>query len=170
MLRRAVLFGAAPAVAGTRPPKREEAAFLLQFRLRETPAEVRRKMGPPDRIAGFGAGLVSWQYHVGQEDHHDFSHAFCFRESESALISVTRNTEEPETVDSLFPPKETFTQRHPETGWPVRVRRMSGGRILVAAGVAGPGQPTTQLIYIRESETRIFLPWLTVYPKASGIL
>lgn len=161
MLRRTLIFGA-PLVAGTRPPGRSEAAFLLRFNLRESQEQVRRLLGPPAQVSDFGEALISWQYHIDQHDHHDFSHTLCFRKSEGTLISITRNTEEPERVDHLFPVRETATQKHEASQWSVRVRRMAGSRLLVAAGVSEPGQPTTQLMYLRESEAKIFLPWLSV--------
>ena len=42
----------------------------------------------------------------------------------------------------------------------IRVRRLSGGRLLMAIGTSKPGQTTGQLVLMRESELTHFYPWL----------
>jgi hypothetical protein len=132
----------------------------LLFSLNEQRAQVERRMGSPAMIAQHG-DLESWQYQIGLEDHHEFSHQLVFRISTGALISFTRNYEVEESVDELFPAGETRVEHFPDTEHSVmrmRVRRMDGGRVLLALG--GFGEPTTQVMMIREAELKHFHEWL----------
>ena len=105
----------------------------------------------------------SWQYQIGVEDNHEFSHVLLFRVSTGELLSLTRNWEQERSVDEFFPEAESRVYYYPDALHPeygVRVRRLSRGRVLMAMGSAGPGQPTGQVVLIRESEIHVFHPWL----------
>jgi|WetSurMetagenome_2_1015567.scaffolds.fasta_scaffold370170_2 hypothetical protein len=133
---------------------------LLAFQLNEKPAQVIQRFGQPALITPFGE-FQSWQYQIGVADNHEFSHILLFRGNE--LLSLTRNWEEERTVDEMFPAKESKVYYYPDARNPaygVRVRRLSGGRVLMAMGSAEAGQPTGQVVLIRESELPHFHPWL----------
>jgi hypothetical protein len=133
---------------------------LLQFQLNEKPEQVVKRLGRPFLVTPFGE-FESWQYQIGVEDNHEFSHILLFRGTE--LLSLTRNWEQERTVDEMFPAKETKVYYYPDAKNPaygVRVRRMSGGRVLMAMGSVEAGQPTGQVVMIRESELAHFHPWL----------
>ncbi len=66
---------------------------LTWFQLNETEEEVVRALGSPTVVADFGADFRSWQYQIGDIDHHEFSHWLVFRASDRKLLSVTRNYE-----------------------------------------------------------------------------
>lgn len=139
---------------------------VLPFQLTESRAQVRQKLGQPALVVPAG-DFESWQYQVGVEDNHEFSHVLLFRVSTGELLSATRNWEQECSVDELFPAAESRVYyfpdaQHPEYG--VRVRRLSGGRVLMAMGSAKAGQPTGQVVMIRESELAIFHPWLKLVP------
>jgi hypothetical protein len=96
-------------------------------------------------------------------DEHDFSHQLVFRKTDNQLISVTRNYEPERNVDQWFPPAETTVHFYPDANKPqysVRLRHLSGGRILMAMGTSKAGDTTGQIVLIRESELRYFHPWL----------
>jgi hypothetical protein len=79
------------------------------------------------------------------------------------VVSVTRNFGEPQVVDDLFPAAETTVHSWPSTGTPkfrVRLRQLSGESLLLAIGTAKPGDRTTQLMLIRRSALKTFMPWL----------
>jgi len=123
--------------------------------------DVTRVLGKPSMVADFGADLRSWQYQIGNADHDDFSHSVVYRRSTGRLVSVTRNLEPERNVDDLFPSSETCYFPNPtEPKFAVRVRRLSGDRLLIAIGVAKPGQKTGQIVWIRESELVHFYPWI----------
>jgi hypothetical protein len=133
---------------------------LLAFQLNEKPAQVIQRLGQPALITPFGE-FQSWQYQIGVADNHEFSHILLFRGSE--LLSLTRNWEEERTVDEMFPAKESKVYYYPDARNPaygVRVRRLSDGRVLMAMGSTEAGQPTGQVVLIRESEVQHFHPWL----------
>ena len=138
---------------------------LEWFLLTETRAEVTAAMGSPVLVADFGSGMQSWQYQVGDIDHHEFSHQFVFAGPEKTLISVTRNYEPELSVDQFFPARETTVHQYPDSGAPqysLRLRRLPGGRVLMAMGSSRPGQVTGQLVLMRESSLEVFYPWLAV--------
>ena len=86
-----------------------------------------------------------------------------FRREDGKLVSVTRNFHFAVNVDALLPVKSTQTYYWPnetDRQWPVRVRRMANDRLVIAMGVANPGETTTQVLIIRRSVLRLFLPWL----------
>jgi hypothetical protein len=136
---------------------------LLRFQLTESRQQVAELLGLPALVAPFG-DFESWHYQLGIDDHHEYSHNLVFRQDTGELVSVSRNYEEkPQVVDELFPEPESFLEHYPSADRPamtLRVRRLEGGRVLIALGAAAPGQPATQLLLIRESELRLFLPWL----------
>ncbi len=135
---------------------------LLSFELNEKPAELTQRLGRPALIVPSGE-FESWQYQIGIEDNHEFSHILLFRKSTGELLSLTRNWEHERNIDELFPPEQTkvyFYSDEQTPAYGVRVRRLSGGRILMAMGSAAPGQLAGQVVLIRESELHIFHPWL----------
>jgi hypothetical protein len=158
------LLAAAPLFSQIRRPVDPEVreGVLQWFQLNESSESVSRVMGTPAMMAPFG-DFVSWQYQIGIEDTHEYSHQLVFRKSDGALISVTRNYEHERTVDEWFPEGVTSTYHYPDATHPqysVRVRRLPGGRVLMAMGVARPGEATGQVVLIRESELQFFHPWL----------
>jgi hypothetical protein len=48
------------------------------------------------------------------------------------------------------------------------VRRLSGGRVLIAMGSTKAGQLTGQVVLIRESELALFHPWLKLDSNLSA--
>lgn len=146
------------------------AAGPVLFTLEETREQVARAMGSPDLVANFGTDLLSWQFRLGGVDHHsggctagEYSHQLVFRKSTGKLVSVTVNFEHDQKVDALFPEDETAVHHYPDAARPqlsVALRRLPGGRALIATGMPEPGRSAAQLLLIRESEIRHFLPWL----------
>ncbi|WP_321473192.1 hypothetical protein [uncultured Paludibaculum sp.] len=131
--------------------------------LNETTDGIRKELGQPALVADFGADLVSWQFQLGDIDHHDFSHVLVFRRTDRALLSVTRNYEPERDVDALFPAAETASYAVPDTGvarFRMRVRRLPGERLLLAMSLDGAHQPVGQLVLMRASEVGRFYPWL----------
>ena len=124
-------------------------AELIWFTLRESPEQMVSALSKPAIVADFGKDFQSWQYQIGTIDHHEFSHQVVFRKSDRSLVSVTRNYESERTVDTWFPESETTVHRMPgehKTQFTVRVRRLAGGRVLMAMGVSQPGQKTGQIV------------------------
>lgn len=153
---------AAASLAFPEQDPRGTAAHLLQFSLTETPAAVVARMGAPRVTADFAPGLRTLQFQIDTHDNHEFSHAFCF-DTAGRLLSITRNSEEPELVDPLFPAAATRSYQWPAEGKPqyrVRVRALPDGRFLIAMGVGQAGEKTTQLILARRAALEAFFPWL----------
>ena len=67
--------------------------YVLAFQLNETSAQVVQRLGRPALLAPAGE-FESWQYQIGIEDTHEFSHVLLFRVSTGELLSVTRNWEQ----------------------------------------------------------------------------
>lgn len=135
---------------------------LKWFSMNESFEQVAAALGPPTATAEFGNDYISWQYQIGDIDHHDFSHQLVFRRSSSTLTSITRNYEPERNVDHLFPPAETSVHEYKEGGksvFSVRLRPLSNGRVLMALGVS-PNQTTGQLVLIRRADLRYFYSWL----------
>lgn len=133
------------------------------FALTETREEIARLLGPPVAAAPFGSDFVSWQYRIGEGDHHDHTHLLVFRRSTGVLVSVTRVYEPERAVDEYFPAGKSAVYEYAPPGgapYPVRLRRLSGGRLLLAMGSARAGAPTGQLVLMHESVMRHFHPWL----------
>jgi hypothetical protein len=144
---------------------------LIWFLLTETREAVARSLGQPTMAADFGGDFHSWQYQVGDVDHDDFSLHVVFRKSARTLISVTRNYESGQNVDALFPKNETTVHHFPDAKKPqfsLRLRRLSGGRVLMAMGTSKAGDPTSQLVLMRETELRYFYPWLLEQLRAES--
>ena len=134
----------------------------LALTLQEQRSQVTQRLGPPAMVAANG-DFESWQYQIGIEDHHEFSHQLLFRISTGELISFTRNYEPAVNVDGLFPEAESRVEHYPDAEHSVmvvRVRQLSGGRVLLALGSSKAGEPASQLTVIRGSDLRHFHPWL----------
>ena len=132
------------------------------FQLVESESEVRKCLGQPAMVADFGE-YRSWQYQIGEVEHDEFSHALVFRKPDGKLVSVSRNYNPERNVDAFFPASETAVHWFRADGQPdfaMRVRRLPGGRVLIAVGTSKPGQTTSQLVLMRETELRHFYPWL----------
>lgn len=137
--------------------------------LTETPAEIARRAGPPRLEVSFGSGFLAWQYRFGSEiDRDDFSHYLVFEKSSGSLVAITRSYASQQNVDELFPEAETSVYEEPNSRFHVRVRRLSGGRMLLAMGAAKPGDRTDQLVLIRANTIRNFYPWLANQLDATG--
>ena len=132
---------------------------LKWFQLGETESEVRARLGQPAMIADFG-GYRSWQYRLDEAtDHDDFSHALVFRKSDGKLVSISRTYAEERNLDAFFPDGSGKVHYYPDAAKPamtIRLRRLPGGRVLLATGVALSGQITL----MADSELRIFYPWI----------
>ena len=133
------------------------------FQLTEDREQVGKLLGKPVLVAESGKDFYSWQYQIDSSDE-DYSHYAVFRKTDGKLISVTRQYEPERNVDVLFPLAETVVCYFPDEAKPTfsaRVRRLSGGRLLIAMGSAKPGQKTGQLLLIRETELGNFYPWIS---------
>lgn len=154
----------------TADPVVREGKFVW-FELSESMEQVARRLGQPALTADFGADFRAWQYQIGLDDHHEYSHYLVFRRSDRSLISISRYFEPERNVDALFPEPESkayFLQDGAKTPFGVRVRRLTGGRLLIAIGAPRAGQTTSQLVLIRESDLRFFHPWLDEQLKSRG--
>jgi len=139
------------------------AAELLRYSLEETPTQLTRWLGPPVQIADSDPHVITWYYQTDIQDPHDHSHLLVFRKTDGRLISVTRNFHLPVNVDALFPAGKSQTHYWPSENdrqWSVRVRKMGEDRLAIATGAKGPGDLTTQVVIIRRSALKTFLPWL----------
>ncbi len=126
----------------------------LAFTLHEHRQQVEQRMGRPSTVTAFG-DFESWQYQIGIEDHHEFSHQLVFRVSTGELISFTRNYEGDPNLDALFPSAESHVEHYPDAEhevMQVRVRQMKDGRFLLGIG--------SQLMLIQGTELKNFQPWL----------
>ena len=113
-------------------------------------------------VTDFG-GYRSWQYQIGEVEHDDFSHAVVFRKSDGKLVRVSRTYSPERAVDSFFPPSETTVYWFYASGqpdFPMRIRKLPGGRVLIAVGTSKPGQTSGQLVLMRANELTHFYPWL----------
>jgi hypothetical protein len=132
------------------------------FQLNESATEVRKLLGQPAMVADAGE-YSSWQYQIGAVEHDDFSHVLVFRKSDGKLVSITRSYNPERNVDAFFPADQTTVQWFHTAGqsdFPMRVRRLAGGRVLIAVGTSAPGQVTGQLVLMLESEARRVYPWM----------
>lgn len=134
---------------------------LVWFELTETMPAVTRALGAPKLVADFGNGQRSWQYFLSEGDNHDPSHYLVFGRADGKLVSVTRNFEPERNIDELFPAAETTTHYLDAThSYGARVRRLSGGRVLIAPGSMKAGQPAGQLILMRAADVARQYPWI----------
>jgi hypothetical protein len=104
---------------------------LKWFQLVESESEVRKYLGQPAMVADFGE-YRSWQYQIGEVEHDDFSHALDSANRTETLVSVSRTYNPERGVDSFFPPSKTTVHRFRaagQPGFPVRLRRLPGGRV-----------------------------------------
>lgn len=155
-----VLLLAAPRAFAETPL---QVAEILRFSLTETPAQIIRGMGQPAMVNDSDTLFRTWYFQTDVLDKHDHSHVLLFRKSDGRLLSVTRNYHVPIAVDALFPAGKSTIYHWPDAGKPqlsVQVREYDADRVLIAMGVARPGQTTSQVIVIRKSALRIFFPWL----------
>jgi hypothetical protein len=153
------LLAAAPLLAAD---PRNQPRILLQFILEDTPATVAKKFGRPDSVAEL-SGYRMWHYRLTlTPDSLDYSHTVCFRTTDGKPISVTRTSPTDEDVDFLFPDGTCAAHywRDGAKELRVRVRRLSGERLLIAMGSPKPGMPAAQLMLIRREALEHFLPWL----------
>ncbi|MFN0103198.1 MAG: hypothetical protein ACKV2U_14050 [Bryobacteraceae bacterium] len=140
---------------------------ILRFTLEETPEQILRGLGQPVQINDGDAAFRTWYFQTDVLDKHDHSHILLFRQSDKRLLSVTRNYHFPVNVAALFPAAKSTIHHWPDAQHPqlsVQVREYDGDRVLIAMGVAKPGQPTTQLIVMRRTALKIFFPWLSFTP------
>jgi hypothetical protein len=161
----ALLTAALPLFCQTSPNKKIEQ--FVRFTLDESPEQIVRAMGRPDHIDDSSPRYLSWQYESPPDEANDDNTApawfFCLKSENRQLLSVTRNFDKPQDIDDVFPAAQTTVHYWPAKDKPqysVRMRRLSGETILLAMGTAKPGDRTTQLILIRRSALKTFLPWL----------
>ena len=140
---------------------------LLRFTLNENPQQILTLLGRPSRIEDSAAGFQSWEYEFsGDEESDDNSPPawlVCLTIPKREILSVTRNFDKPQEVDRLFTAAQTAAYYWPSKETPqfsVRLRQLSGGLLLLAMGTAKPKDRTTQLMLIRRSALKTFLPWL----------
>jgi len=140
---------------------------ILRFTLGETPEEVARLIGRPSHLDDSVPGYQSWQYEPPAEESGDDNSApawfVCLRTGTRQVVSVTRNFDKAQDVDALFPVAQTEVHHWPSASdrqFSVRVRRISEDALLLAMGTARAGERTSQLILIRRSALKTFMPWL----------
>jgi len=160
-----LLAAALPMLSQTQPSRKT--SEILRFTLNESPEEVVKLLGRPEHVDDSVPGFQSWQYEtVAGEDSDDNSPPawfVCFRAAGRTVLSVTRNFDKPQDVDDLFPPAKTTAYHWPSPGTPqysLRLRRLSGEVLLLAMGTAKAGERTTQLMVVRQSVLKTFMPWL----------
>lgn len=150
--------GLLPAQTAADPKVRGNA--VEWFELNETMDHVARLLGRPSVDANFGSGLRSWQFHLGQADSHEPSHYLVF-DADGKLMSVTRSYDPEIPVDALFQPAETEVHYlRGDSAFGVRLRRLRGGRVLLAIGSVRQGQPVGQLVLMRETDLPSQYPWI----------
>jgi len=140
---------------------------LLQFTLNESPQQIITLLGRPSRIDDSVAGYQSWQYEFSSDEQLDDNSPpawfVCLSTSRHEILSVTRNFDKPQNVDSLLPDSRTAVHYWPSkeaAQFSVRLRQLPGEVLLLAMGTAKPGERTTQIILIRRSALKTFMPWL----------
>lgn len=137
---------------------------LLEFKLDETPEQVARRLGNPAQVVDAGVHHLAWHYRTDVEDNHDLSHLIVFSKRDRRVVSVTRNLNAAVRLDSLIGSPEKAVRYHwPERGNPlltVRVVQLTANRLLLAVGEDEKTHETQQLLMIRRTALRQFLPWL----------
>lgn len=136
---------------------------MSRILLADSKEKILKLFGPPKTATHFGNDFQSWQYQIGEGDHDDFSHQVVFRKSSGELVSFTRNYESPQKMLAFFPIAESKAYAYIEAGkpdYPMLVRSLPDGRLLLAVGISKPQQTTTQMVVMRQSELRYFYPWL----------
>ena len=133
------------------------------FQLRETRTDITRDLGVPQLATPFGNDFEAMSYQFGDLDEQEYSHQLVFRKSTGQLVSVARNYQPEINVDALFPPAQTSSY-YLTTGnqrvFGIRLRRLSGGRLLLAMGAPLAGQTTGQILLLHEEELANWYPWL----------
>src|SRR5262249_41615672 len=125
-------------------------------------------LGRPNRVDDSARAFQSWQYDTAPEDgerddNSPPAYILCVRTSDQQLLILTRNFTSPQDVEELLPVKLTSVYHWPSAEKPqssVRLRPLSGETLLIAMGTARAGERTSQLILIRRSELKTFIPWL----------
>ncbi|HBY62881.1 MAG TPA: hypothetical protein DEH78_23920 [Solibacterales bacterium] len=159
------LLAAAPLFSGMSEARDPRVARdqIVWFQLTESREQAAKLLGAPSTVAHFGTDFISWQYQGGDVDHHEYSHQLVFRKSDGKLASVTRNYEPGRNVDPLFPARVSSVHHFPNAEKPqlsLRLRRLPGGRVLMAMGSPKPGSLTTQLVLMREDDLPALYPWI----------
>ena len=159
------LLAALPAFSQADPIKPPQA--MLRWTLREKPEQILRILGKPDRVDDSVQAYQSWQYESADNEDRDDnsppSYILCVQTAGQQLLSLTRNFVSPQAVDDLFPLADTRTYHWPSKEAPqfsLRLRPLSPETLLLAMGTVKPGDRTTQLILIRRSALKFFMPWL----------
>ena len=139
---------------------------ILHWTLQENPEQIVRILGKPDHVDDSVKAYQSWQYESADNEDRDDnsppSYILCLQGGRQ-LLSLTRNFVSPRAVDDLFPVADTRTYHWPSKEAPqfsLRLRPLSPETLLLAMGAVKPGDRTTQLILIRRSALKLFIPWL----------
>ncbi len=149
----------------TAPAAPLQVAEILRYTLEETQAQIARGMGRPAQVNDADPVFLTWHYQTDLIDVHEPTHVLLLRKTTGKLVSVTRNYHYPVNVDVLFPAGKSSIHHWPDAKQPqlsVQVREYAGDRVMIAMGVAKPGQTTTQLIVMRRTALRTFFPWLVL--------
>jgi len=140
---------------------------LLRFTLNENPEQILTMLGRPNRIDDSVAGFQSWQYEFSNDDELDDNTPpawfVCLSTSRRQVLSVTRNFRKPQNVDDILPASQTAVHYWPSKDaaqFSIRLRQLPGEVLLLAMGTATLGERTTQIILIRRSALKTFMPWL----------
>jgi hypothetical protein len=170
----ALLLAALPVLCET--PQNAKTQELLRFTLDESPEQIVTRLGRPNHIADSAAGYQSWQYEFPASEESDDNSPpawfVCLDTARRQVLSVTRNFDKPQEVDPLFPASQTEVHHWPSTDTPkfsVRLRQAAGEALLLAMGVANPGERTTQLVLIRRSALKRLMPWLAEQLSAGAL-
>ena len=161
----ALLIALLPLLCQT--PQNRKLQELLRFSLHESPEQIVSLLGRPQRIDDSLGGYQSWQYEFSAAEENDDNSPpawfVCLSTARRQVLSVTRNFDKPQDVDGLFPSPQTVVHYWPSKDAPqfsVRLRQLPGEVLLLAMGTSKPGERTTQLILIRRSALKTFMPWL----------
>ena len=148
-------------------PQNTKIQELLRFSLNESPEQIVSLLGRPQRIDDSLAGYQSWQYEFSAVEENDDNSPpawfVCLNTSKRQVLSVTRNFDKPQNVDGILPASQTAVYHWPSKDtaqFSVRLRQLPGDVLLLAMGTARPGDRTTQIILIRQSALKTFMPWL----------
>ncbi|MBI1786166.1 MAG: hypothetical protein HYR60_01270 [Acidobacteria bacterium] len=136
---------------------------LTAFTMEESAAGIMRRMGAPRRVSnGPGYRLLEYQTAPGASEAGELDFAFYFERPAGILIRITRTFTEARPVDHLFPaPRSRFHRwRSASAELSVRSCLLDRHRVLLAIGVAKPGDRCQQLVLMRRSALGRFYPWL----------
>ncbi|MBC8166840.1 MAG: hypothetical protein H7Y20_13345 [Bryobacteraceae bacterium] len=162
----AALLMAATIQGGELPPR------IVGFTLSETPSGLMKAFRQAPNVVKQPAALIV-QFHE-DSDHSkvhscdgDFAWAFYFSAS-GEMQSITWNPEKPIAVSKLFPAKDRELHSTSAVGVKasVMLRRLSGGRLLIA-NVNSPDQAELQQAVLMRADTvGRFFPWLAARLKS----